>query len=226
MTDVFKAIAGSVAVVVTLLAAPTAHDSIKSASALQPKPTQAKAVKSDPKPAAVTPAPAEVKAAKQPQPEQQPAQAAPQQPTPARWAVSVSPHGRVSTAQINEVLGILQDKGLTKQGAAYLTGNFIAESYLLPCAAERGDGGAAWGLGQWHPNRRFDMPCELKAQIDWAIDIEMPRDHAKGGGHNLHGLLYDPAAGEADFALGFKRWERYGIEGNRIQYGAAIYAQL
>jgi hypothetical protein len=124
------------------------------------------------------------------------------------------------------VLGILQAKGVTKQGAAYLTGNFIAESYLLPCAAERGDGGAAWGLGQWHPNRRHDMPCDLAAQIHWAIDVEMPRDHGRGGGHNLHGLLYDGNATAYDLLAGFKGWERYGIEGNRAAYGHAIYAQL
>lgn len=151
---------------------------------------------------------------------------APAPAPPEVWDVASSPHARVSVDQINQMLALFKAKGVTKQGAAYLTGNFIAESYLLPCAAERGDGGLAWGLAQWHPGRRADMPCELAAQVDWAIDVEMPRDAAAGRYRSLKDVLYDPNAGRADFLQGFKQWERYGVEGNRAVYGDAIMSQL
>jgi hypothetical protein len=70
------------------------------------------------------------------------------------------------------------------------------------------------------------MPTELIAQLDWAIDIEMPRDNAHGGGHNLHAVLVDPNATVDDLIYALKKYERYGVEGGRYQYAAAIYAQL
>lgn len=162
----------------------------------------------------------------------------PQQPTapaveqvkpaaPAPWQVSRSPHARVSVVRINTVLAHLQKKGLTKQGAAYLVGNFIAESYVEPCDRIKGDGGLAWGLAQWHPGRRADMPCDLIAQLDWAIDVEMARDSKNGKRYpNLRDRLIDPNQTAQGLLLGFKQWERYGIEGNRGKYGAQIHSQL
>jgi hypothetical protein len=215
MTTTFKAIAGVVAVVVTLLAAPQAHDNIRRTQLAAQQQVESQHVElkvadvalQTEKVAAVAPVP-------QPEP-----------PKPAPWAVTASPHGRVSVEQINVVLAHLQAKGLTKQGAAYLTGNFIAENYLSPDGCD-GDGGTACGLGQWRFGRREGMPAELIPQLDWAIDVEMPRDDSRGGNHNMRGLLFDPNAGRADLLQGFKGWERYGVEGNRGIYGDAIYAQL
>lgn len=147
----------------------------------------------------------------------------PEPPKPKPWAIATSPHARVALADINTALAHLQGKGLTKEGAAYLVGNFIGESYLTPCG-QYGDGGQAHGLAQWHPGRRADMPCGLIPQLDWAIDVEMPRDASAGG----YGCLCD-ALRTADIALiklRTKQWERWGIEGARWQYAASVYSQL
>ncbi|MCK9461431.1 MAG: phage tail tip lysozyme [Proteobacteria bacterium] len=142
-----------------------------------------------------------------------------------KWAVTTSPHSAVSVEKINEVIGILQANGLTKQGTAYLTGNFIAESHLIPCG-NYGDGGLAQGLAQWHPGRRYDMPCGLVEQIEWALNVEMPRD-AKGMGYtNLSETLKDPSATPESLLVGIQKYERYGIAGNRRWYGEEILKQL
>lgn len=221
MTTTFKALAGVVAVVATLLLAPQAHDNIRRTQHAAQKQVEAAQVELKAVDAALH---TETVAAAPVKPEPTPAPA-PEPPKPATWAVTSSPHARVSVERINEVLAHLQAKGLTKQGAAYLTGNFIAENYLSPDGCD-GDGGTACGLGQWRFGRREGMPAELIPQLDWAIDVEMPRDHSRGGGHNMHGLLYDANATRADLLQGLKGWERYGVEGNRGVYGDAIYAQL
>jgi hypothetical protein len=94
-----------------------------------------------------------------------------------------------------------------------LTGNFIAESHLIPCG-NIGDGGLAEGLGQWHPNRRYDMPCDLKEQIEWALNVEMPRDAGRNY-PNLANTLKDATATPEMILVGLESWERYSIEGNR-----------
>jgi hypothetical protein len=141
-----------------------------------------------------------------------------------KWAVETSPHSAVDVERINEVIGILQEEGLSKQGTAYLTGNFIAESYLIPCG-KFGDGGLAQGLAQWHPGRRVDMPCELKEQIKWALNVEMPRDAGRNY-PNLANTLKDATASPQMIMTGLRSWERWGIEGNRRMYGENIYNQL
>lgn len=146
----------------------------------------------------------------------------PTPPVPERYAVSSSPHGAVSVDTINLALGVYQDMGMTKQGAAYLVGNFIAESKMIPCGLY-GDGGLAQGLGQWHPSRRQDMPCDLVEQLKWAVNTEMVRDY---GGHKLKAWLFDPSASADTISLGLKQWERYGLEGNRRLYGDKIFNQL
>lgn len=218
MNTTFKATAGLLAIVLTLLLAPQAHDNIRRTQHAAQQQVEAAHVELKVADAALQ---TEKVAAAAPAP--QPVQ--PEPPKPAPWQVTSSPHGRVSVEQINTVLAHLQAKGLTKQGAAYLAGNFIAENYLSPDGCN-GDGGTACGLGQWRFGRREGMPAELIPQLDWAIDVEMPRDHSRGGGHNMHGLLYDGNATRADLLQGLKGWERYGIEGNRGVYGDAIYAQL
>jgi len=148
--------------------------------------------------------------------------ATPEPVVPERYAVSSSPHGAVSVDTINLALGVYQDMGMTKQGAGYLVGNFIAESKMVPCGLY-GDGGLAQGLGQWHPTRRQDMPCDLVEQLKWAVEVEMVRD---SGGHKLKAWLFDPSASADTISLGLKQWERYGLEGNRRLYGDKIFNQL
>lgn len=141
-----------------------------------------------------------------------------------RWAIVTSPHSGVSVDTINMFLAHLQDKGLTKEGSAYLVGNYIAESRLVPCGDNYGDGGYAYGLGQWHPDRRTDMPCDALQQLDWSIDTEMPRDASQMGYTCLCEALYT-----ADIQLIkhlTQKWERWGIEGKRWYYSEHIYNQL
>lgn len=157
-----------------------------------------------------------------PEPEPEPEPVPEPAPQPVVWAVTKSPHGRVPVDKINTALAHLQKKGLSKEGAAYLVGNFIGESYLTPCG-QYGDGGKAHGFAQWHPTRRHDMPCGFIEQLDWAIDVEMVRD-SRGN---------YPCACEAlktadipTIKLRLKQWERWGVEGNRWAYAASVYSQL
>src|SRR5690606_1164792 len=132
------------------------------------------------------------------------------------WQVSSSPHAKTSVADINTALSHYQDMGMTKQGAAYLIGNFVGESYLTPCG-QYGDGGRAHGLGQWHPGRRADMPCDFKEQLTWAVNTEMVRDTPQ-----LKEALFNPAVGIPDIKALIKAWERWGVEGSRWSYADHI----
>jgi len=138
------------------------------------------------------------------------------------WAVKTSPHPQVSVGAINRMLAHLQKKGLSKQGAAYLTGNFIGESHLVPCG-NVGDGGQAEGFAQWHPGRRYDMPCGFIEQLDWAIDVEMVRDSAGSYPCLCEALK---TSDTALIMLRLQQWERWGLLGNRWIYATNIYSQL
>jgi hypothetical protein len=143
-------------------------------------------------------------------------------PPPPVWTVTSSPHPAVSIETINTVLAWAQEKGLSREGAAYLTGNFIGESHLQPCGM-RGDNGKAWGLAQWHPGRRADMPCGLIEQLNWAVQVEMPRDAG-----TRYSCACDALRGN-DIPLIKKRlqqWERWGVLGNRWVYSDQLYNQI
>lgn len=142
-------------------------------------------------------------------------------PKPARWSVSTSPKTNLSVEKINTALAVYQDMGMTKQGAAYLVGNFMGESGLEPCASIKGDGGLAWGLGQWHPGRRVDMPCDYVEQLNWAVNVEMTRDRPQ-----LKETLFNTSATIADIQLEIYRWERWGHLGDRWHYAAGVHEQL
>ena len=47
-----------------------------------------------------------------------------------------------------------ESKGLSKEHSAGIVGNLQAESGVNLNPAAIGDGGAAWGIAQWHPDRR------------------------------------------------------------------------
>ncbi len=144
------------------------------------------------------------------------------------WEVKTSVAGG-HVDKINAAIATYKAQGLTKEGAAYIVGNFLQEKTSAfitgdPCGGLLGDGGLAHGYGQWHPGRRADMPCDSTAQLIWALNVEMPRD-AKNNGY---GCLCDALRGN-DVGLITKRikqWERYGHEGYRFDYGAQILDQL
>lgn len=143
-----------------------------------------------------------------------------EEPTKTNWSVKSSPHSRVPVERVNTALAHYQDMGMSKQGAAYLVGNFIGESNLVPCG-NYGDGGKAHGLGQWHPNRRKDMPCDFAEQLTWAVNTEMARDTP-----GLKEVLFDHNASTTSIKDFIYRWERYSIQGARWNYAQAIYNQL
>lgn len=62
--------------------------------------------------------------------------------------------GKIGTdaASINEAMKFFMDKGWSKQQAAGIVSNLVAESGLR--ANVMGDGGQAYGVAQWHPDRQ------------------------------------------------------------------------
>lgn len=141
----------------------------------------------------------------------------------AKWTVSSSPNTKVSVAQINYFLENFKNRGLSKEGASYLIGNFITESYLTSCE-QSGDGGLALGLAQWHPSRRQDMPCDLNQQIEWAFSTEMVRD-SSGMGYTC--VCESVKTNDIDLIKStIQKWERWGELGNRWEYSQNIYEQI
>jgi hypothetical protein len=136
------------------------------------------------------------------------------------WTVTTTPVATATVDKINTALALYQDMGMSKQGAAYLIGNFMGESHLIPCG-NYGDGGQAQGLAQWHPGRRYDMPCDYVEQLKWAVNVEMVRDTPA-----LHDVLFDPNADIATIQYQLYRWERWGTLGARWVYAQAVYNQL
>lgn len=139
---------------------------------------------------------------------------------PPTWAVQYSPVAGVSIDTVNAALAHFQAMGMSRQGAAYLTGNFLSESHLDPCGTP-GDGGQALGFGQWHPNRRYDMPCDFYAQLDWAVNVEMVRDTPA-----LRDVLFDPSADVYTIMVYLQKWERWGTLGGRWTYAQVIISQI
>lgn len=140
--------------------------------------------------------------------------------TPAKWAVSSTPNTRVPVSTINRAVQHLQNMGLSKQGTAYLVGNYLGESSLIPCG-NWGDGGRAHGFGQWHPGRRQDMPCGFEEQLTWSVNVEMVRDTPQ-----LRNVLFDSNSDVETIKHWIYRWERWGVLGSRWVYAAAIHQQL
>lgn len=144
------------------------------------------------------------------------------------WTVGIAVNG-VAPEVINRALAVYKSQGLSKAGASYIIGNFMQEKRsafvtLDPCGGTLGDGGAAHGFGQWHPARRVDMPCGFDEQLIWALTVEMPRDAAGNG----YGCLCDALRADdvSEIIYRIQRWERYGHEGSRFQYGAEILANI
>lgn len=56
---------------------------------------------------------------------------------------------------INQSMKFFMDKGWTREQAAGITANLMKESNMRPDAV--GDGGKAYGIAQWHPDRQRDF---------------------------------------------------------------------
>ena len=59
-----------------------------------------------------------------------------------------------ASANAAAALKYFEDKGLSPAQSAGIVGNLQAESGVNLNPAAIGDGGAAWGIAQWHPDRR------------------------------------------------------------------------
>lgn len=126
--------------------------------------------------------------------------------------------GNAPADKVGYALAYYLDRGLTKTAASYLVGNLIQES-RLDHTNKTGDGGKAWGLAQWHPNRRYDMPSDYHGQLEFVLH-EMERQTPRA--HKL--LTNNPSRSEA--ALAMKLFEGYGIEGLRFHYAEQILQRI
>jgi hypothetical protein len=96
--------------------------------------------------------------------------------TPAQ----VSSLGTTVAATTGELIGVrdsgsaksalkfFQDKGWTKEQAAGIVGNLMAESSPNLITNSLGDGGKAYGLAQWHPDRQANFSEIYKKPIQQA----------------------------------------------------------
>lgn len=136
-----------------------------------------------------------------------------------QWLASLHiPVGGAPPDKVADALAFYMDKGLTKTAASYLVGNLVAES-KLDHTNKTGDGGRAWGLAQWHPNRRHDMPADYHGQLNFVL-VEMRRQTPQA---------YEIVTGNPtpyDMQVAMKIFEGYGIEGGRYQYGAHILSRI
>jgi len=116
-------------------------------------------------------------------------------------------------ALIREVLAyLIEEQGLSPQGAAYLAGNLNQESNLDP-ATPNG------GLAQLQGVRAVNMPKDLRGQLDFLLNVEIERD---GGSPQLSELLRDPEGDVEEIKQALRDWERYGTAGKRFEYGEQI----
>lgn len=126
------------------------------------------------------------------------------QPTEAeRRAMSGEPTGGSPQHPVEqEVIGTLQAMGWSRAQAVGLAANFRAESNFRPDAV--GDGGRAYGIGQWHPDRQAAFRQQfgkdirgssLQEQLAFA-DFELRRGAERAAGAKL--MRETTAAGAAD----------------------------
>lgn len=90
-----------------------------------------------------------------------------------------APNGGIDKGLRNRVIDYFQSQGWTKEQAAGITANFVAESGLNP--SRQGDNGSAFGIGQWHSDRQ-------KAFAQWS-------------GHDIRGSSLMEQARFAQFEL-------------------------
>lgn len=116
------------------------------------------------------------------------------------------------------VFNLLVEQGVPRLSAIQLLGSWKSESGLDQCQ-KRGDGGKAWGLNSWHPNRRWDMPEELRAQVAWAVHTELKRDCSS--------CYQSIMAGESVWTVrsAIQQSTRWGVLGSRWLY-ADQFAKL
>lgn len=94
---------------------------------------------------------------------------------------------------INKSMKFFMDKGWTREQAAGITANLMKESGMRPGAV--GDGGKAYGIAQWHPDRQRDFErwagksirdATVQEQMEF-VHYEMTQGKEKSAGDKLKG---------------------------------------
>ena len=128
-------------------------------------------------------------------------------------AVGQSRNYKAGTEQ--EAYNYLIQKGLPSHVSAGIVGNLIQESGLNPNAI--GDGGKAYGIAQWHPNRRKNMKDKsFYGQLDFLLNEASQRG-------DLQKVLKTKTPEEAAYAFAqhFERPKR--IENSRMQNARNVF---
>lgn len=101
---------------------------------------------------------------------------------------------------VNAAMKFFMDKGWSREQAAGIVANLVAESGMRPGAV--GDGGAAYGIAQWHPDRQANFQRWAGKNIQGSsfedqlgfVHYEMTEGAEKAAGDRLRGTR---TAGEA-----------------------------
>ena len=98
----------------------------------------------------------------------------------------ITPRTRNAGASENAraAMQFFEGKGLTREQSAGVVGNLQAESGVNLNPAAIGDGGAAWGIAQWHPDRR--QIWEQANNKTWQADGTSP-----GFAEQLQFIVYE-----------------------------------
>lgn len=135
------------------------------------------------------------------------------------WLATLEfPVGGAPAWKVRDALAFYMDRGLTELAASYLVGNLVAESSLDETNTT-GDGGVAWGVAQWHPSRRYDMPAGFHDQLAFVLS-EMQRSRPRA--YEL--ITNNP--GHAEAASAMKIFEGYGVEGPRYEHARYILNRI
>jgi len=148
---------------------------------------------------------------------------------PVAYNGSTEPVGNPTTqsGKTNEAMRYFQSQGWTAAQAAGIVANLQAESNLNPHIP--GDGGAAYGIGQWHPDRQANFERVIGHSIHNSTFAEQLRfvqwelTHTESGaGNALHG-----ARSASDAAAIFCRlYERPADISGQSQHRAQLAQQI
>ena len=142
--------------------------------------------------------------------------------------------GRADPGSEREAMDFFMSRGWTKEQSAGIVGNLIAESNLKTNI--KGDGGKAYGIAQWHPDRqeRFRRvygkdirESSFKEQLAF-VDWELNNDERRAG--NLLRMSTDAGHAAAivdqyyERSAGFHRQKRINTA-NRLSGGQISTAQ-
>lgn len=130
------------------------------------------------------------------------------------------------------VVAQLMALGWSQAQAVGLAANFVAESNLNPAAV--GDGGKAYGIGQWHPNRQAAFKEKYGKDIQGstlAEQVAFAHYELTAGGERGAGFKLSNATSASQAAdIVSRHYERpadtAGEAAKRAQMAASIYASM